>query len=504
MIGWFASGRFRREPLGSALLQFYRGAGPDAAGRKLEEIWAWDDFRLETAHDYVQWLFPLPEPSRFNDAAPLLSAADIAAFRASPELQANLRRSLDRILAFYGFERDEGRRIVPRADFALQARNWLTPNNHNFLRLSRVLRALTHLGLEPEALALLAALEALYRDSSAAIGERSLAFWRAAVAPASRRGPGAVIALALCVAATVSAPASADTTLRVGKASATSDAIIPVNVGDELGIFRKHGLALAIIDFGGGSKMAQAMAAGDIDIGDGAGTEMAFVAKGAPMIAVCESTAPAPFLGIGVPWDSAIKSLADLKGKIIGVSSPGSFSDWSGHELARKEGWGEDGVTTVAIGGGTAPTLAALRTHQVDAVISTTSIFLAFEEAKYARLIAPVSSYEGNVASGALYASNRLIAENVDAIRAFLAAWIETVDYMRTHKAETVKIESRLNQFDEAVMSREYDLTIGMFTRDCRFDADSLATLKRSFRETKLVEGDPDMSKLYTESYLPK
>ena len=320
-----------------------------------------------------------------------------------------------------------------------------------------------------------------------------------------RRGPGAaIIAIALLLAAEAPAPASADATLRVGKASATSDAIIPVNVGEELGIFKKHGLDLKITDFGGGSKMAQAMAAGAIDIADGAGTEMAFVAKGAPMIAICESTGPAPFLAIGVPWDSPIKSLADLKGKIIGVSSPGSFSDWSGHELARKEGWGENGVTTVAVGGGTTPSLAALRTHQVDAVIGNTSQFLAFEKSKDGRLLSPVSSYEGNVASGALFASNQLIASNADAVRAFLAAWIETIDYMRAHKAETVKIESRLNQFDEDVMSREYDLTIGMFTKDCRFDAELLATLKRSFRETKLVEGEPDLSKLYTEAYLPK
>jgi ABC-type nitrate/sulfonate/bicarbonate transport system substrate-binding protein len=318
---------------------------------------------------------------------------------------------------------------------------------------------------------------------------------------ASRR---VTIAIALFLAIAASARASADTALSVGKASATSDAIIPVNVGDELGIFKKHGLDLKIIDFGGGSKMAQAMAAGAIDIGDGAGTEMAFVAKGAPMTAVCESTAPAPFLSVGVPWDSPIKSVADLKGKIIGVSSPGSFSDWSGHELARKEGWGANGVTTVAIGGGTAPDLAALRTHQVDAVIGNTSLFLALEETKDGRLISPVSTWEGNVASGALFASNRLIASNPDAIRAFLAAWIETVDYMRAHKAETAKIESGINHFDETVMSREYDLTIGMFTKDCRFDAESLANLKRSFRETKLVEGEPDLAKLYTEAYLPK
>ena len=48
--------------------------------------------------------------------------------------------------------------------------------------------------------------------------------------------------------------------------------------------------------------MVQGLAAGSIDIGDGAGTEMAFIAKGAPMLAVCQRTGPAPFLGVGVPW----------------------------------------------------------------------------------------------------------------------------------------------------------------------------------------------------------
>ena len=231
---------------------------------------------------------------------------------------------------------------------------------------------------------------------------------------------------------------------------------------------------------------------------------MAFIAKGAPMLAVCQSTGRAPFLGVGVPWDSPINKLEDLKGKIIGVSNSGSFSDWSGHQLARKFGWGEDGVKTVAIGGGAAPARAAFRTHLIDAAIGSTSQFLAFEETKEGRLLAPVSSYEGNVASGAIFASNKLIAGNPDAIRAFNAAWIETVDFMRGNKAETVKITSAITHFSENVMSREYDLTIGMHTKDCRFDAESLATLKRTFVEMKLVEGEPDMSKLYTEAYLPK
>ena len=53
-------------------------------------------------------------------------------------------------------------------------------------------------------------------------------------------------------------------------------------------------------------------------------------------------------------------------------------------------------------------------------------------------------------------------------------------------------------------MSRDYDLSIGMFTKDCKFDTESLATLKRSFVDLKLLATPPDMSALYTEAFLPK
>jgi len=43
-----------------------------------------------------------------------------------------------------------------------------------------------------------------------------------------------------------------------------------------------------------------------------------------------------------------------------------------------------------------------------------------------------------------------------------------------------------------------------MFTKDCKFDAESLETLKNSFVELNLLPSAPDMSKLYTEKFLPK
>ena len=301
------------------------------------------------------------------------------------------------------------------------------------------------------------------------------------------------------------APAAfAETTLVVGKAAPNADPIIPVNVGEQLGIFKKHGLALKIVDFTGGSKMTQAMAAGALDIGDGAGTEMALVAKGAPMVAICESAGPIPFIGIGVPYDSPIKTIDQLKGKKIGFSSSGSLTDWLTKELARKQGWPADAVSGVAIGNGANSIIAAFRDHLIDADVAVTSLFLSMEEKKTGRLLFPVTKYEGKLAAGTLYASNHIVETNPDAVRAFVAGWIETVNYIRSHKAETVKMEAAITGFPESVMAKDYDLTVGMFTRSCEFDAESLDKLKKSFVDLKLLPSEPDMSKLYTEKFLPK
>jgi NitT/TauT family transport system substrate-binding protein len=312
-------------------------------------------------------------------------------------------------------------------------------------------------------------------------------------------------ASALAIASIIAGwtPATA-ATLTVGKAAPNADPIIPVNVGDRLGIFKKHGLELTIVDFTGGSKMTQAIAAGSIDIGVGAGTEMALVAKGAPMTAICETAGPPSFLSIGVPWDSPIRALDELKGRRIGVSTAGSLTDWLAKDLARKKGWGPQDLTVVTLGNAPSAIIAAFREHLVEAYVNVTSMFLAMEENRTGRILAPVSQYEGKLAAGTLYASNRLIDRDPDTVRAFVAGWIETIAFILTHKAETVKIESEITGFSENVMSRDYDLTTGMFSKDCKFDAESLATLKRSFVELKLLATPPDMSALYTEAFLPK
>ncbi len=164
--------------MASDLLNFYRGTGRDGAGRAIGEIWCWDHKRLEMVHDFVQWLFPLPEPSRFNPDAPLLSAADIASFRTEGDLQARAQRSLDLMLEFFGLERKDGA-VVRAADFARRA-HWLEPLNHNHLRLTRIMLFLRHVGLTIEADALLACLlDIAANEGEGTVSERTLQFWRA-------------------------------------------------------------------------------------------------------------------------------------------------------------------------------------------------------------------------------------------------------------------------------------------------------------------------------------
>ena len=298
--------------------------------------------------------------------------------------------------------------------------------------------------------------------------------------------------------------ASAATTLTVGKAVASASVMLPVNLGVEFGIFKKHGLEMKIADFTGGSKLFQAMTAGSVDIGVADGTGMVFTAKGAPFIAVCEDEAKMFPSGVAVPWDSPIHTLDELKGKRIGISSAGSFTDWLADQLARERGWGPNGITKVAIGNGMASGVAAFRTHTIDADIIPTAAIFEMAEKHQARLVADVADFTDNLAAGSIFATKQVVADHPDAIRAFLAGWLETVEFMRKHKDETVEAESKLTGFSPSVMAKDYDLIMPSFNKGCAFDATSLANLKRSFVEQKLLSEAPDMSKLYTDAFMPK
>jgi Opioid growth factor receptor (OGFr) conserved region len=119
----------------------------DCEGRFLNDILDWPDDDLEAVHDFIQWLFPLPEPSGFNPDAPLLTEADIAAFKSDPVLQANLLKSFNRILGFLGFAMTGDGKVVEGDNFSARTPDVWATSSHNWLRISRILRSLTRMAL---------------------------------------------------------------------------------------------------------------------------------------------------------------------------------------------------------------------------------------------------------------------------------------------------------------------------------------------------------------------
>jgi Opioid growth factor receptor (OGFr) conserved region len=87
------------------LILFYLGERGDDRGRTLAQIWEWDVEELECTHDYIQWLFPLPEHSVYNSNAPIVDANVISSFHHNSLLRQNLHRALTVMLRFYGVRR---------------------------------------------------------------------------------------------------------------------------------------------------------------------------------------------------------------------------------------------------------------------------------------------------------------------------------------------------------------------------------------------------------------
>lgn len=154
--------------------------GTDHRQRTLDEALAWDDETLEDTHDFVQWWFPLAEPSVFNSHAPVASLEEFEVLRGDERVRAGLERALRRMLRFYGLRLDASDVMGKSEAWAARSRNWAFSHGHNDLRLTRMLKSLCLLGCRAQAEALLVALERIVEEEREG-GQESLRFWRDAL-----------------------------------------------------------------------------------------------------------------------------------------------------------------------------------------------------------------------------------------------------------------------------------------------------------------------------------
>lgn len=309
-------------------------------------------------------------------------------------------------------------------------------------------------------------------------------------------------AAALVAGLLVALMARAADTIRVGTPEPHAFNFGMLDAGTQLGIFEKNGIAVQRLDLGGGAKLHQAMVAGAIDAALGGGTDLQFLVKGSPEKAIAAfGTAPAN-LAIIVAPDSPIESLADLKGKKIGISTVGSLTNWFAFEVARRQGWGPDGIVPVPVGSMESG-LAALAAGNIDADSGNLEVSYIVEAQGKLRILARGGDLVKDFVASIIYASDTEIAQHPDTLRRFLKGWFETVAYLDAHKAEAVPIMAKIMNGPEDVTAKIYDAEMPSYPSDGHFDRAKLKIVEEALVNFHLIPALPDETKLIDESFLP-
>ena len=297
-------------------------------------------------------------------------------------------------------------------------------------------------------------------------------------------------------------PAGAAEKLRVAKAVAFAWTFTPLDVGIQTGQFAKQGIEIEASAAAGDAKLQQAITADSIDIGIGSGPGMAFMAKGVPAKAVAVMAGVPKNMAVMVGYDSPIKTVDDLKGKKLGVTTVGSLTDWIGKRIGTFKGWGPNGITTVPIGG-MPPARAAIKTGQIDGYIGALEVGYALEEAKEWRVITTATPFVDQFITHVFFVRDEVIEKRPQAVRAFLKGWFDTIVFMKANKAKTIEITAKVLDLSPTVVARAYDEQIGIFSMDGTFDPKAMTVLKQSFIEMGLLKEIPDDKILFTTNFVP-
>jgi NitT/TauT family transport system substrate-binding protein len=215
---------------------------------------------------------------------------------------------------------------------------------------------------------------------------------------------------------------------------------LPLTISEQLGYFKDEGLDVEISDFAGGAKALQALVGGSADVVSGAFEHTinmqarnqfieAFVLQGrAPQIALGVSTKNVPHY----------KSLADLKGKKIGVSAPGSSTNMVANLVLSRAGIKASDVSYVGVGTA-AGALAALRSGQIDAMSNTDPVMTMLEQKGDVKIVSDTRTLKGTqevfggpMPAACLYAPTEFVQKNPNTCQALANAIVHGLKWLQT------------------------------------------------------------------------
>jgi NitT/TauT family transport system substrate-binding protein len=205
---------------------------------------------------------------------------------------------------------------------------------------------------------------------------------------------------------------------------------LPLTVAESLGYFKSEGLDVTIADFAGGSRALQAVVGGSADVVSGAFEHtLNMQAKGQALRAfVLQGRAPQIVFGINPKTMPAYKSLADLKGKKIGVTAPGSSTNVMANFVLAKAGLKPSDVSFVGVGASSGA-VAAMRSGQIDAMSNLDPVMTLLTRSGDLKIISDTRNvaeadklFGGPMPAACLYAASSFVEKNPATVQALTNA----------------------------------------------------------------------------------
>ena len=213
---------------------------------------------------------------------------------------------------------------------------------------------------------------------------------------------------------------------------------LPLTIAEQLGYFKDEGLQVEIPDFAGGSKALQALIGGSADVVSGAYEHtINMQAKNQSIESfVLQGRAPQIVLAVSTKTMPDYKSLADLKGKKIGVTAPGSSTSMMASYVLAKAGIKPTDVSFIGVGAA-AGAITAVKSGQVDAIANLDPVITMLQRDKLIKVVADTRTlkdtqavYGGPMPAAVLYTHSKFIKENPNTTQALANAMVHALRWL--------------------------------------------------------------------------
>ncbi|MEI7538674.1 MAG: ABC transporter substrate-binding protein [Comamonadaceae bacterium] len=291
---------------------------------------------------------------------------------------------------------------------------------------------------------------------------------------------------------------------------------LPLTIAEQLGYFKAEGLDVTIVDFAGGSRALQAVVGGSADVVSGAfehTINMQF--KGQRMRAfVLQGAAPQIVLGINPKTMASFKTIADLKGKKVGVTAPGSSTNVMLNFVLAKAGLKPSDVSVIGVGAGNGA-VAAMRAGQIDAMSNLDPVITLLQRSGDLKIISDTrvvteseKVFGGPMPAACLYAMQSFINSNPNTTQALANAIVRADKWIqRAGAADIIKaVPESFLMGDRAVYIDAFLAAKGALSPDGMIPEKGAQTAFRALAsvDDQLAAAKLDLNAVYTNDFVKK